>query len=352
MSKDTLQNSPIYFRSNDFGKMEECLIKYSASEKIFILCDTQTAIHCLPYLTHQFSVLNNAIPIEIPSGEKNKNIEQAQRVWEQLLHNGASKQSLVINLGGGMITDIGAFIATLFKRGVDFLHVPTTLLAMTDAAIGGKSAVNIQSFKNQAGVFSFPVCTYIDTAFLKTLPEAELINGYAEMLKHGIIADKDYFTELSESGDFISEKAIRKSVEIKNHIIKNDLYDRAERKLLNFGHTIGHALESFLSESNKTISHGKAVAAGMICESYIAVDKKILSRNDALQIEKSVRKYFSFDIDLSYENLKPYLLADKKNSSGQINFTLPERIGKCLYNQAADEKIIQHSISRFLNPEK
>lgn len=348
---ETSEISPVWFKSDGRQHMADILSKSAAYDKIFVLCDTNTEKFCLPYLKELFKETSTATVLVIAAGEKNKTTDQAQTIWQKLIEHGATRQSLLINLGGGMITDIGAFIATLFKRGMPYIHIPTTLLAMTDAAIGGKNAVNVLSYKNQAGTFSFPVCTYVDTAFLKTLSENELKNGFAEMLKHGIIYDKNYFMQLAENGHFTSEDAIRSSVEIKSEIVKKDKYDRAERKILNFGHTIGHALESMMAANNNEISHGVAVAAGMICESHLAVSKKMLAEPEAKKIEETIRKYFSFEFTFTCDSIRKYLWADKKNSAGQLKFSLPEKIGKCSYDISVEESSVINAINKFTIPE-
>lgn len=348
---ETSEISPVWFKSDGRQHMADILSKNAAYDKIFVLCDTNTEKFCLPYLKELFKETSTAITLVIPAGEKSKTTNQAEIIWQKLIEYGATRQSLLINLGGGMITDIGAFVATLFKRGMPYIHIPTTLLAMTDAAIGGKNAVNILSYKNQAGTFSFPVCTYVDTEFLKTLSENELKNGFAEMLKHGIIYDKNYFMQLAGNGNFTSEDAIRSSVEIKNEIVKKDKYDRTERKILNFGHTIGHAVESMMAAGGNEISHGVAVAAGMICESYMAVSKKMLSQEEFSIIESAIRKYFSFNFAFTYDGIEKFLWADKKNTSGQLKFSLPEKTGKCSYDISVEKSLVINAINKFSIPE-
>ncbi|HLG03452.1 MAG TPA: 3-dehydroquinate synthase family protein, partial [Bacteroidia bacterium] len=240
----------------------------------FILVDENTLQFCLPQLVGQVQMLAGAEVIELESGEKNKTVEVCSQVWSVLSELGADRQSLLINLGGGVITDMGGFIGGTYQRGISFVHVPTTLLAQADASIGGKTGVDLEGLKNQVGVFADPAGLFIYPPFLRTLPEREIRSGFAEILKHGLIADAGYWNRLKEidpSNHQSWTPIILQSVRIKSGIAGEDPHDDGRRKILNFGHTVGHAIESlFLEEGQVSILHGEAVAAGMICEAFIS----------------------------------------------------------------------------------
>lgn len=296
---------------------------------IFVLCDTNTIEYCLPLFQTLFPQTKSASVYCIQSGEAYKTIETATAFWKLLLQQQADKHTVIVNLGGGVITDLGGFAASLFKRGVDFIHVPTTLLAMVDAAIGGKNGVNIDGFKNQSGSIVIPRYVYIDTDFLKSLPHIEKVNGYAEMIKHALVADKLFYKSLSEQRNFEALQIIEKAIAIKQSIVASDPYEINERKLLNFGHTIAHALESMYHLQRQNISHGKAVAVGIIVESYLSCKMGFISEAALNEITGFVQSLFKFDDkDFNVEKLLPFMMADKKNKQGQLRFTLLESIGK------------------------
>lgn len=296
---------------------------------IFVLCDTNTIEYCLPLFQTLFPQTKSASVYCIQSGEAYKTIETATAFWKFLLQQQADKHTVIINLGGGVITDLGGFAASLFKRGVDFIHVPTTLLAMVDAAVGGKNGVNIDSYKNQSGTIVLPEYVYIDTDFLETLQRDEKVNGYAEMIKHALVADKLFYKSLSEQRNFEALQIIEKAIAIKQSIVASDPYEINERKLLNFGHTIAHALESMYHLQRQNISHGKAVAVGIIVESYLSCKMGFISEAALNEITGFVQSLFKFDDkDFNVEKLLPFMMADKKNKQGQLRFTLLESIGK------------------------
>ncbi len=297
--------------------------------KIFVLCDTNTQKHCLPLLLKKFPQTKSASVYSVNPGEAFKTIETATAFWKFLLQQQADKHTVIVNLGGGVITDLGGFAASLFKRGVDFIHVPTTLLAMVDAAVGGKNGVNIDSYKNQSGTIVLPEYVYIDTDFLETLQRDEKVNGYAEMIKHALVADKLFYKSLSEQRNFEALQIIEKAIAIKQSIVASDPYEINERKLLNFGHTIAHALESMYHLQRQNISHGKAVAVGIIVESYLSCKMGFISEAALNEITGFVQSLFKFDDkDFNVEKLLPFMMADKKNKQGQLRFTLLESIGK------------------------
>lgn len=311
------------------------LIESESYSKIFILVDSNTKQHCLPLFLDYFSKLNACPVLVIRAGEENKHLETCQKVWEQLSQLGADRKSLLINLGGGVVSDLGGFIAGAFKRGIDFVNVPTTLLSMVDASVGGKTGVNLGALKNQIGIITHPQLVIIDVIYLDTLPENEYKSGYAEMLKHGIIKDKDYFEELSHFKSLKNndiENYIHHSVEIKNKVVSQDPYESNLRKILNFGHTLGHAIEThFLNQpEKKTLLHGEAIAIGMITESYLATKLCGLNVNAAEQIKKVFLNIFS-KVSFSQNDLNAIIALlkyDKKNSHGKVKFVLIQKIGK------------------------
>jgi len=252
-------------------------LKYST---LFVLVDENTKKWCWPKLKN-LSSFKKATIIEIPSGEDQKNLETCKKIWK-LLETG-DRYSLLINLGGGVITDIGGFTASTFKRGIKFINIPTTLLSQVDASVGGKVGINFEGLKNEIGLFSNPKAVFIDTYFLETLDERNIKSGFAEIIKHALICDYSYWNEIQRESTNI-EKMIRRSIEIKSDIVHLDPDEKHDRKSLNFGHTIGHAIESISHKSESPLLHGEAIAIGMICETYISNKICSLNRNYMTEI--------------------------------------------------------------------
>ncbi|WP_159023211.1 3-dehydroquinate synthase [Formosa sp. L2A11] len=310
-------------------------IEESNPSNIFILVDQNTHELCLPHLLAEISTTKTIEIIEIEAGEINKTIETCVGVWNVLSELGADRKSLVINLGGGVITDLGGFVASTFKRGILFINIPTTLLSMVDASVGGKTGVDLGSLKNQIGVINTPEMVVIDTTYLKTLPQNEMRSGLAEMLKHGLIQDKAYwdkFKDLSVLNLEHLDELIYESVLIKKHVVDIDPRENGLRKTLNYGHTIGHAIESYyLGHSHrKNLLHGEAVAIGMILASYISTKLTGLSEAENTEIKDVILGIYDFvEIDKDdYEPIIELLKYDKKNSHGNINFVLLNAIGE------------------------
>jgi 3-dehydroquinate synthase len=295
----------------------------------FMLCDTNTQLHCLPIFEKRFGKTAPGHLIVMPAGEAHKQLETVEAIWRQLQLSGARRDSLLMNLGGGVVCDIGGFVAATWKRGIPFIHIPTTLMAQTDAAIGGKCALNLGGIKNQIGLIRQPEAVCILPDFLKSLPQQEIHAGYAEMLKHGIIADAGLFRTLRQTDSLVPPDTalIRRSVGIKMDFVQQDTEDRNVRKALNFGHSIGHLLEAL---SDGRLSHGEAVAQGMRAETLIAYNQGIISKNDFLEIESALHLiYGDFPkLACSREEIGKLLAADKKCDSLSNNFSLPECIGK------------------------
>lgn len=295
----------------------------------------------------------NIDAIQIPSGEEHKNIQTVAAIWKDLTDNEFRRDGLVINLGGGVITDMGGFAAATYKRGIDFINIPTTLLAMVDAAIGGKTGIDFFEFKNQVGVIQDAKAVFIDINLLQTLPKDELLSGFAEVIKHGLIADSKYFDYCTYTTfDKLKwEKIVEGSVRIKGDIVAKDPKEKAERKLLNFGHTIGHAIESTKLEQGQPVLHGFAVVAGMIMESKLSFDKGLINDhyfNKIVQTLDQIYQRLSFqrsDIPTFINRMKN----DKKNHDDNINFTLLEGIGKGIFNQTASEEEIEKVLNWYLS---
>lgn len=318
--------------------------------KIFFLVDRHTAEHCLPLVQKALPELTAFDVIEIEPGEENKNIDFCIGIWKMLLDFGADRKSLLINLGGGVVCDMGSFAAATYKRGIDFVQVPTSLLAQVDAAVGGKTGIDMDQVKNCIGTFTQPKAVFIETGFLKTLDNRQLNAGFAEMLKHGLIAHKSYFIDL-QSIDIknINKELIYKSLLIKNEIVMSDQDEQNLRKTLNFGHTIGHALESYFLKSTTPLLHGEALAIGMICEAYLSKQLNGLAGDELEQICKCIKAKFPM-IPLSAtadSDLIHYMQNDKKNEAGKIGFALINQIGSCDYDQFACPEEIKNSLEFY-----
>lgn len=326
--------APVFYSEEGYDKINDFLSSNSPSI-IFILVDSNTRELCLTRLLQKLESSCVTEVIEMEEGEKNKNIETCTGIWKALSELGADRKSLVINLGGGVVTDLGGFIASTFKRGIAYINIPTTLLSMVDASVGGKTGVDLDNLKNQIGVISQPEMVVIDTTYLSTLPAIEMRSGLAEIIKHGLIASRDYWNKSTELNKLTLEDLeglIAESVEIKTAVVTKDPTEENLRKTLNFGHTFGHAIESyFLDHPNKKpLLHGEAVAAGMIIAAYLS--KKICSfpEKDLKEItEKLLDTYSTVDIVAEdYDAILNLMKFDKKNSHGKIKFVLLEKIGK------------------------
>ncbi|WNM18390.1 3-dehydroquinate synthase [Flavobacterium capsici] len=343
----------IHFLQNSYQYLNEQIEKVNYST-IFILVDSNTNEYCLPYFLPYLETTKPIEIIEIEAGEEQKNIETCVEIWKILTELGGDRKSLIINLGGGVITDIGGFVASTFKRGIDFINIPTSLLAMVDASVGGKNGVDLGSLKNQIGVINVPKMVLIDTEYLANLPQNEMRSGLAEMLKHGLIYDKNYwekFIDLSKIDLADLDQLIHRSVEIKNEIVSQDLTENGIRKSLNFGHTLGHAIESYFLENpeKKTLLHGEAIAVGMILESYISYRKNLISETDLEHIKKTLLNYFE-KVNFEEKDIQPILdllIHDKKNEYGKVQFCLLNSIGKTIYNQEADNELINKAFQYY-----
>ncbi len=346
-------NYPIYFNEKAYEALNLHLSnnKYS---NIFVIVDSNTNEYCLPKLLPYIETDLDVEIIEFEAGEENKNIDTCVEIWKVLTELGGDRKSLVINLGGGVVTDLGGFVASTFKRGVDFIHIPTTLLSMVDASVGGKNGVDLGNLKNQIGVINVPTMVLIDTQYLETVPQNEMRSGLAEMLKHGLIYDKNYWEQFLDLNaiDFETlDELIHRSVVIKNEIVKQDPTEKNIRKALNFGHTLGHAIESyFLENENKTtLLHGEAIAVGMVLESYISLEKGLITEAEYNQIKNTIMSIYE-DVVFTQEDIEPILellIHDKKNEYGSIQFALIEGIGKIKINQSVDNELILQAFEDY-----
>ncbi|MFY9153849.1 MAG: 3-dehydroquinate synthase [Prolixibacteraceae bacterium] len=351
---DSKVHSNIVFSQNIEDELRNIVKKYP-SGKVFLLTDRTASGYCLPVIQ---SVIDEFFikSVEIPSGEENKNIQSVGLVWDFMSNNGADRKSLLINIGGGMLTDLGGFAASTFKRGMDFVNIPTTLLAQVDASIGGKTGFNFNGLKNEIGVFMEPNSVIINTNFLKTIDQENFLSGYAEMLKHGLIKSPEHWAELLTFDfgniDYNSlQEIIAHSVAVKEWHVLNDLTEQNIRKALNFGHTIGHAFESYAMKTGRPILHGYAVVYGMIAELYLSVkqcglDLGLLDSISAWMLDK----YGKFEIQESdFEALYQLMTHDKKNEGKRINFTLIPEIGKVEINVDCSKELIVEALNYYKN---
>jgi len=319
--------------------------KYSS---IHLLTDENTRKHCYPLLEAQLPPHH---VIVIKSGEQHKTIETCTTVWEALTNSQADRHAVLIVLGGGVLGDLGGFCAATYKRGIDFILLPTTLLAQVDASIGGKLGIDFNHFKNHIGLFKQPTLNLLFSGFLNTLPEVEMRSGFAEVIKHTVISDRKMWEIIRRKS--LTEQdwptIIRHSAAFKYSVIKEDPYEKNLRKILNAGHTIGHAIESHLLSVNRSITHGEAVAAGLICEFKIAVEKKCLSEEEFEEVKTYILKLFG-KISLEESDIKEITslcIQDKKNKGNRILCVLPNGIGKAQWDVEITLDQIESSLSFY-----
>lgn len=336
---------------NDFSEELINIIKKGNFSKIFLLCDENTEKYCLPIIKN---LINIEQVITIPSGELFKNLDTCSDVWEVLTDENADRKSLLINLGGGVITDMGGFIASLYKRGITFLNLPTTLLSQVDASVGGKLGIDFKGFKNQIGLFNNALSVFIIPDFLKTLDNRQLLSGYAEVIKHGLIYDNDYWGVINSKklSDHDLTYLITRSVEIKNEVVNQDPLEKGLRKILNFGHTIGHAVESYsLANDSNPLLHGEAISIGMICESFLSYKVNYLTKEELNNIVNYINNIFDKYIlkDDIFEELFELMKNDKKNNTNKISFSLINKIGSCNYDIYTEKDIIFEALKFYQN---
>lgn len=336
--------------SENIGLHIDGFIKKKNYSSLYIIMDENIMKHCWPILSKESEELRNAEILILEPGEDSKNIELAIQFWQILSEYEADRSSLIINFGGGMVSDFGGFIASTFKRGLDFINIPTSLLAMVDASIGGKTGINLMHYKNQIGVISQANSVFIYPDFLETLDPRHIKNGFAEMLKHGIINDPNHWEDLLNIKNIIPEEIIpylETSIEIKNRIVEQDPKEKGIRKSLNFGHTIGHLIETWsLQNDEQPIFHGEAIAIGMIIESYLSTKKANLPWQDFEKIKEFIsNNYSKYPINDSFVNdFKNIVNQDKKKDGKKLNFTFATKIGSVVINQDCSIEEIRESI--------
>ena len=338
------------------GNLERDLVNAISEcehDRIFVLTDETTQQLCWPKIKN-FKALKNSTPIIIKTTDTHKNLDTLSQVWQALSNSGATRHSLMINLGGGMVTDLGGFAASTFKRGIDFINIPTTLLAMVDASVGGKTGINFGGLKNEIGVFSDSRFVIINTQFLDTLDHDNICSGYAEMLKHGLISDERTWAELVTFDLYNPDlsqlqRMVAESIKVKERIVEADPHEHGIRKALNLGHTMGHAFESFAMRRGTPILHGYAVAYGLISELYMSARKTAFPTDRMHQTVRFIREnYGTLNITCDdYPTLIELMHHDKKNTSGIINFTLLGNVGDIRINQTANEEEIKEALDFF-----
>ena len=350
--------APVFYSEEGYAKINDFLSSHSPSI-VFILVDSNTRDLCLTLLLQKLETSCVIEVIEMEEGEKNKNIETCTGIWKALSELGADRKALIINLGGGVVTDLGGFIASTFKRGIAYINIPTTLLSMVDASVGGKTGVDLDNLKNQIGVISQPEMVVIDTSYLATLPSVEMRSGLAEILKHGLIASRDYWnkaTQLNKLTQEDLEDLIAESVDIKTAVVTKDPREENLRKTLNFGHTFGHAIESFYLDHphKKPLLHGEAVAAGMIIAAYLSNKLYSFSREDLAEVtEKLLETYSTIDISKEdYEPILEFMKFDKKNSHGKIKFVLLKKIGEPVIDCEVPRELQIDALNYYYNFKK
>ncbi len=345
----TIQLGTYTIYVGDFKAPLAELLAAKAYSSVFAIVDENTAQHCLP-------LLQSSIPavkiIQIPAGEVNKGLATCQIIWSSLMNQQADRNALVINLGGGVIGDMGGFSASTFKRGMDFIQIPTTLLSQVDASIGGKLGIDFMQIKNSIGLFKDPTAVLVDTGFLKTLPAAEIRSGFAEIIKHSLIADREQWNQIKMITDLNAiqwDDYVFPSLLIKQRIVEQDPYEKGIRKALNFGHTIGHAIEGLALEGSKPLLHGEAIAIGMICESWLSHHILGLPAGELEEISQFfLRIYDHYDLsDLPIEDLLNLMANDKKNIGKAINFSLLPAAGQVEINQTCSRELIVESLDYY-----
>ena len=339
------------FFEDGLESLQEFILERNYSN-ILILVDRNTNDVCLPILQAALPDILDYDIIEVDPGEENKNIDFCIGVWNTMLDFGADRKALMINLGGGVVTDMGGFAASTFKRGIDFIQIPTTLLSQVDASVGGKTGIDLGNVKNIIGTFTQPKAVFISSVFLATLDERQMRSGFAEIIKHGLIFDKAFFDATKQidlqSGNLID--VVYRSVAIKNEVITQDPTEKGLRKILNFGHTIGHAIEGYsLAKDSNPLLHGEAIAIGMICEAYLSNKLTGLSDQELDAVVTCFRSgypYYDVSVDI-YDELIGLMQNDKKNEASRIGFALLNSIGDCGYNNYVDEVLIKESLNFY-----
>ena len=321
---------------------------FDKTSKVFILTDENVAQFWLPEIEYWLNC-KNAVEIVIKAGEQHKNLQTVQRIWRTMMKHHADRNALIINLGGGVVTDLGGFAASTYKRGIKFINIPTTLLAMVDAAIGGKTGIDFGGGKNQIGTFAEAEEVIIDPVFLETLPQREICSGLAEMLKYGFVADPNLLNVNLEN----YQQYITHCGEIKREIVMQDPTEKGLRKVLNFGHTLGHAIESHCLTKDYPLLHGEAVALGVLGALWLSVRQCGLDEKVLQDFESQLPMLLSeVEISLSESEIEPifgYLVHDKKNKDEKPQFVLLEAVGKPVWDMEIEPNLVEESLQYIIN---
>ncbi|MBI6118039.1 3-dehydroquinate synthase [Salegentibacter maritimus] len=353
MSHSAANKGPVYFQEDGFIKLNTFLKEENLS-KIFLLVDNNTHRDCLAVFSEKIEFQEAIEILEIEAGEINKNLETCTGLWNALSDLDADRKSLMINLGGGVVTDLGGFVASTFKRGISYINVPTSLLAMVDASVGGKTGVDLGNLKNQIGVINHAEMVLIDPTFLGTLPQTEMRSGLAEILKHALISSEDYWNKVTNLSGLTLEDLdgiIKESVEIKAKVVTEDPEENGLRKTLNYGHTLGHAIESyFLTHPEKTtLLHGEAIAIGMILATYLSKELQEFPEDKLKEISLKILDIYD-RVEFSKEDIQKIIdlmKYDKKNSHGNINFVLLKDIGNTVIDCKVPNELIWNAFEYY-----
>ncbi len=341
---------PIHFNEKAYAELAG-LIATKNYSSIFILVDDNTITHCYPRFIQLLATDKSIEVIQIDAGEVHKNIETTVGVWNVMTELGADRKSLLITLGGGVITDLGGFVASTFKRGIDFVNIPTTLLSMVDASVGGKTGIDLGVLKNQIGLFANPEMIVLDPEYLHTLDPREIRSGTAEIIKYGMTHDIRLFNEIKDNTDLNIVDLIHRSIEIKNNVVLEDPKEQNVRKVLNWGHTIGHGVESYFldSEHKENLTHGEAIAIGMVCEAFISSEILNFSKDKLKEIKEAiVTIYGKVEIlEADFSAIMELMKHDKKNIGGEINFVLLNDYEDFKIDCKVSNKLIKESLEYY-----
>ena len=338
---------PNHIKIGDARKILSKYISDNNFSSIGFLVDNNSEKYCLDKILNNHGFDYHIIAVE--QGEENKSLSTCEKVWKELIELNFDRSSLLINVGGGVICDLGGFVASTYMRGIDFINIPTTLLSQVDASVGGKLGVDFQSLKNIIGIFREPNCVIVDTSFLNTLSEKELRSGFAEVIKHCLIRDKDMFDRVSKNhwSDNNWNEIVKHSISIKSEVVSKDLKESGLRKILNFGHTIGHAIETTYLDKNNKLLHGEAIAIGMICESFIAYHHKKIEKYELEIISKYIFKVYNLPKLDFLDTIIKNTYHDKKNVSQEIRCSLLNGIGSCVYDITIEPDLINESLEYY-----
>lgn len=339
----------IFFGKTVYKELNSFFTKGKYSQ-LFLICDSNSFTHCFPELVTNCKKLATAEIIEIDGGETSKNIEICAQIWETMLEMNADRNALIINLGGGVVSDLGGFVASVYKRGIDFINIPTTLLSMADASVGGKTGIDFANLKNVIGTITQPKAVFIQSGYLRSLPKRQFNNGIAEIFKIALISDKKLWTKLNIDNEFKNvDDYLHRSIELKNVFVKKDPTEKNVRKSLNFGHTIGHAVEAVLLGTDDELLHGEAVVIGMIAEAFISRKKNLINEKILIEIVECFRNHFTLTPvhPQHFEAIDKLILNDKKNSHGKTKYVLLQGIGKCKINVEINKDLVAKSLEYY-----